>query len=953
MNRLHGIPRQLHGSRRALLVWLSPCLLAGFLGLAPPADARGPAWTISSAPSPTNFVAGDETGDDTYVLTVVDTGDGSAPSSPIEVTDSLPSGLVASSISGEDLGNGEPLSCSLTPTLTCSYEGVEVTTGDVLQIVIAVKVSSGIASSVVNSATVTGGGAEGGATIDDPTTISTTQAGFGISNFATTWSGAQAGASVNLTTAFTLNQVVSGGETVPAADLKEVTLNLPPGYVVNLDAVAQCSVSDALADACPAGAAVGVVFMSMSSGVGGAPKPYSGRVYNSVPSPGEPGALVLMTPSGPLRLGLTLRSDGNYGLRVEANAIPQFDALISMTLTLWGIPEVHNGSALPVARFLRSAGTCGALPDSTLSADSWTAPGVFVEASSATPTLAGCDELSFDPSLAVYPEVHEADEPSGYQVDLDLAQPEDPNGLASADLEEMALTLPEGAGISLSAANGLQACTLAQAGLGSLAPSTCPEASRVGEVELSTPLLASPLEGSVFLASPNANPFDSAFAVYLEAEGDGVLIKLAGQLELDPVTGQLTIVLRELPQIPLSRLDLRFRSGPRALLSTPATCGVATSTGELTPWSGEAGVTASITFEVAGANGTPCPASLPFSPVFQAGSTATGEVDVYGSLTLLVTRADQEEQLGAITIQAPSPVAQMFAGVPPCGEPRASEGGCPAASQIGTVAAQAGLGPDAVSLNGDVYLTGPYGGAPQGLSIVLPVAPFPFDLGTAVIRASAQIDPSTGRLSIASDRLPSVVEGVPLQLKSLALQLNHGEFRIDPAGCESLTVAGTLTSTGGSSITVSTDPLGASSSSCPPQQAAHTEVRVAPPIAGSVSLVGQRITTTKNGQADFKLTCSGASICRGKLTLTIKTKRHGRKTRSKTTTIGVAVFSIPPGKTTLVELRLNAAGRAAFKADHRGLSATLTVLKSFPIPLQTHTESVQLVQRHVTRPRRP
>jgi hypothetical protein len=962
--------------RRLSRGWLAAIGVLLMFGVAAagaaPAYADGPMWAIGSASSPTNFVAGDETGDDTYVLTVIDTGDGSMTGgSPIEVVDTLPSGLVASGISGEDLGNGQTLSCSLTPRLGCSYEGFEMAPGDVLQIEIRVKVSPGIASSMVNSATVTGGGAADGANIRDPTTISSAGAGFGISDFAATWSGTQAGANVNLTTGFTFNQVVSSGEIVPAVDAKEVALNLPPGFVTNPTAVPRCSVSEAEEDTCPASAAVGVAFTSSRSGVGGAPAPYSSLVYNTVPSRGEPGALALTLPSGPVRLGLRIRSDGDYGLRVAANDLTEVDALISLTLTLWGVPGAYDGSGPgpdhviaggapsfgssggPMARFLTSAGACGgALPDSTLSADSWTAPGVFAEASSMTPALTGCNELQFDSSLTVAPDVSEADEPSGYEVDLHIPQPEDPEGLASADLRDAAVTLPEGAGISLSAADGLQVCTEAEVGLGSPAAVTCPAASKVGQVAIRTPLLVNPLEGAVYLAAQSENPFGSPLAMYVVAEDPlaGVSIKFAGQIDANQFTGQLTIVLRELPQLPISGLELHFFGGARALLSTPSTCGLATSTSELTPWSGNAGVMASSAFELdSGPNGTPCSASQPFSPTFQASSTTAGEADVYDSLTLLVSRADQEAELGTIAIQAPPAVAQMFAGVPPCGEPQASEGTCPTASEIGTVAAEAGLGADPSYLSGDVYLTGPYRGSSQGLSIVLPVNPGPFELGTMIVRAGEQIDPQTGRMIIASDQLPRIVDGVPLQLKALVLQLDRGEFKINPEGCESSTITGTITSTQGSSVPVSADPLGVSSSSCAspqvPSPASIPEGSGVSSSTASVSLAGTHITTTGRGVATVKLTCTGTGTCRGKLTLTGKTKGKGKKKRSKLTTIGTASFSIPAGRTVTVKLTLNAGGRALLGADHGRLNATLTTLKYSPTPSQTHSANVQLVQQ--------
>jgi hypothetical protein len=913
------------------------------------------------------------------VIDAINTGSGSAGGDRIEVADTLPAGLAATSISGEDLGNGQVLSCELAPTPACTYEGYEVAPGDVIRVTVVVNVEPGAVSPAVNSVTVSDGGAATAVTSTDPTTISSTTAGFGITGFAASWSGIEAGASTNLTAGFALNQVEESGEYQPAAPAKDVELELPPGVIANARALPRCPSVEAVGSGCEEQTAVGVLFASLRSPVGGPPTPYSSLIYNVTPALGEPAAFMFKLAGVWVRVGASIDAGDDYRIRLHVESIPQFVGLLSMEMTLWGVPGAYNNPAIGpdhvlseaerdfgppgaggTGRFLTSGGACESpAPASTLSADSWTQPGALDEASSTSPPWTGCNRLAFEPSLSVAPDVSEASEPSGYELDLHFPQPENPEGLSSAELKDAAVTLPEGAAVSLSAGDGLQTCSEAQVGLGSRAPATCPAASKVGQATVLTPLLENPLEGAVYLATPNENPFGSSLALYIVAEDptSGVLVKLAGQLEPNPVTGQLTIVLRELPQLPIGGVHLHFFGGPRALLTSPATCGLATSTSELTPWSDNTGFVVSSAFEVdSGPNGTPCSQSRPFSPAFQAGSTTTDEVDAYGSLTLLVTRVDREEQLGAIAIQAPPAVAQMFAGVPPCEEPQAAQGTCPATSEIGTVAARAGLGFDPASLNGTVYLTGPYGGAPQGLSIELPITPGPFELGTVVVRASEQIDPQTGRMTIASDRLPSVADGVPLQLKALELQLERGEFRIDPDGCEPLTVTGTITSTQGGSVKISTEPLGASASPCPPHQAPSP---AATPQAGdvsssaNVSLAGTRIVTNSGREAVVKLTCRGTGACRGKLTLTIRTKgKRGKKRRSKMTRIGMAAFSVPPGKTTAVELKLDPVARTLLRANGGRLGATLTIFKLSPAPSQTRTEIVHLV-RQPTRAQKP
>jgi hypothetical protein len=732
-------------------------------------------------------------------------------------------------------------------------------------------------------------------------------------------------------------------------EVRNLNFELPPGLNLNLAAVPHCSFVEFDGAGCGSGVAtVGTVQMSVAGTLESSP------VYNLAPAPGEPAELGFTLKGIRVIADIVVRTGGDYGMTVSILNIPQ-EEVESVKLTL--MEE-------PYAPLLTLPTSCSGPLQTTLQGESWGTETASL--SSTLPGMTGCNRLPFEASLMVTSDINEAETPSGYELDLHVPQHEDAEGLASADLKIAAVTLPEGAGISLSAADGLQACTEAQVALGSPIPVTCPSASKIGTVAIRTPLLANPLQGAVYLATPNENPSGSPLAIYISAEDPvaGVTIKLAGQLEPNPVTGQLTIVLREFPQLPISDLELHFFGGERALLSTPPICGLATSTSVLTPWSGTSGVMASSAFEIAmGIDGMACSAAQPFAPTFQATSTTDGATDTYGTLNLFVSRTDQEQELSSIAIEAPAAVAQMFAGVPPCGEPQASEGGCTAASEVGTVAAQAGLGIYPPDLYGRIYLTGPppggtqSSGSGQGLSIVLPVDPAPFELGSVVVRAGVAIDPGTGRLNITSTQLPSFVEGARLPLDALLLQFERGEFKIDPTGCESLTVTGTITGAQSSTVAISTEPFGASSSSCPPQAApapASTPQAAGVPRS-TVSLEGTHVIARGRGKATVKLTCTGTATCRGRLTLTVKNKGKrgkGGKRRSKTTTIGTATFSIPLGKTTTVELQLNGTGRALFGAAQRTygrLSATLTILKSSPAPSQTNTDSVQLIQRALRR----
>ena len=80
-----------------------------------------------------------------------------------------------------------------------------------------------------------------------------------------------------------------------------------------------------------------------------------------------------------------------------------------------------------------------------------------------------------------------------------------------------------------------------------------------------------------------------------------------------------------------------------------------------------------------------------------------------------------------------------------CSEAEANTGTCSANSQIGSAAVTAGSGPTPYPFTGGrVYLTGPYNGAPYGMSIVVPAVAGPFSLGNVVTRATINVEPYTG-----------------------------------------------------------------------------------------------------------------------------------------------------------------------------------------------------------------
>jgi hypothetical protein len=459
-----------------------------------------------------------------------------------------------------------------------------------------------------------------------------------------------------------------------------------------------------------------------------------------------------------------------------------------------------------------------------MSADSWQHPGDVKTASSVSHDNSGnplgadgCNKLQFDPSLSVQPDTSSADSPSGLHVDLHVPQAglQDPNGLAAANLKKAVVTLPAGTSVNPAAADGLGACSPAQIALTSPAPATCPDSSKVGTVEVDTPLLDHPVKGGVFVAQQSANPFGSLLAIYIAVNDPqtGIVVKLAGHVVPDPQTGQLQTTFDNNPQLPFSDFKLDFFGGPRAALATPETCGTYQTTSALSPWSaadpnnptpGETR-TPSDSFAIAsGPGGGPCPDLTDpskFTPGFQAG-TLSPSAGQYSPFLLKVTRPDGQQYLKQIHIDMPPGLVANLNGVPRCSQAQITPGiggstSCPAGSQIGTVTVGAGAGSSPFFLKDQpVYLTDGYGGAPYGVAIDTQAVAGPFDLGHVVIRSTLNVDKDDAQVHIDSENLPDILQGIPLRIRSVAVNIDKPHFILNPTNCNPMTVTGSVTGGG-------------------------------------------------------------------------------------------------------------------------------------------------------------
>lgn len=821
--------------------------LAGPSASASAAQPPAPRWAIVSTSNPTTFVPGGTTNPQ-LVITATNVGGAATDGTEVTISDSLPAGLRATSVVGFDAYrsgvalDGEPtqpgperaLSCSPPPVVRCTASG-PFDPGDALIVTVRLAPIGAPLVGLSSFASVAGGGA-GAATVREDMTSGGAPAQFGFvsGGVLAGTSSSQAGAHPNVTTAFTLN---TRSTDEVAAYPKDVRFKLPPGLVGSTVGLPRCPTKNVVEqlrnpNACPVDTMVGMAIVRVTGTNSG--KAFSNvivvPIYNVAPNSGEPAAFALNAFFFPVRLDTRVLPDGSYAVEVAAADIPQTGETVSTQVTFWGVPVDHSGRGRDVSFYnLLGGGSFGGLNTAltrtalltapqqcseplliSAVADSWASPGAFVsseQASMGTPT--GCDALRLEPTLRMLPDTLAAGAPAGYALDLEVPQSAGADALATPNLKGVTLTLPAGTAINPSVANGLGACTDAQFGLGQSGASSCPASARLGAVEVLTPALALPLKGTLYVGEPECNPCSAADAeggrlvrLFLEVENEGeqpVIVKLQGRGRLDARTGQITTAFQNLPQLPFSELRLKLNGGDRAPLVNPRGCGTVTTTSDIVPWSTPytPDATPSSSFVVGG-----CASPVPFGPLFSAGTVGVG-AGASSPFTLTLSRSDGEQDFAALSTTLPPGLVGLISQVPLCAEPLAAVGACPEVSRLGSVTVAAGVGSQPLWLSGGVYLTGPYNGAPFGLSVVVPAKAGPFNLGNVVVRAALTVDSHSGAVTVTSGPLPQIVGGVPVRLRTVNVRIDRPGFMLSPTGCEALSVTGLVAGAQGARAAVS------------------------------------------------------------------------------------------------------------------------------------------------------
>jgi len=825
----------------------SSVLLLAAAGLPAAANAAtpGPGLQLRMIATPTAFSAGDDSSGsgDRYTLLVSNVGAAATDGTPITITDTLPNGL---SFTGAG--------CTISgQTATCTYDSEVVPPmGQTDPLYLGVSVDPGVPANttLTSTATISGGGAAPMSTSVSTVVNPSTPPAFGVQDLTSYLADAggapdtQAGAHPNsLLINFDVNSLVDPTGTNPlrpTGDLKDVVVDLPVGFIGDPQAAVRCPLSALIINdganglptsGCPAASEVGTLDFSsfgnwFQSSVGenllaGVPI----GIFNMVPERGFPAEFGFSYAGFPVLMYASVVGNGaGTHLRVTIPGIPAAGVLgtLGAQVMFFGNPAAQDGGATTPTAFFTNPSDCSGQPlTTTIHVDSYEDPGrhnpdgtpdfsdpAWKSATTTTPPVAGCNALHFAPTISLQPDTTAPDSPSGLNVDLQVPQNSDPNGLATPDLENATVTLPQGVTVSPSAANGLQGCSDAQFDVASNDPASCPLASQVGTVTLHTPLLPNPLPGEIYQGAPLCSPCSNADAqdgrmlrefIQIDDPVTGVVVKLPGTVSASPTTGQLTASFAQNPQLPFDDLKLAFKGGPRGVLSTPSTCGTFTSTADLSPWSSPftSDALTQDSFTISG-----CGNPDTFAPTFTAG-TVNPQAGAYSPFTLSFSRSDSDQIFSGLTASLPPGLVAKLAGVPLCSDSDANAGTCPASSQVGTVEAGAGPGSEPFFLPGSAYLTGPYKGAPYGLVIEVPAIAGPFNLGMVVVRQALYIDPTTAQVTAVSDPFPTILAGIPLQIRRIDVDLNRPDFTINPTSCDPMQISATLTSTGGMSAPVS------------------------------------------------------------------------------------------------------------------------------------------------------
>ncbi|HEU4658317.1 MAG TPA: hypothetical protein VFR97_12365 [Capillimicrobium sp.] len=513
-----------------------------------------------------------------------------------------------------------------------------------------------------------------------------------------------------------------------------------------------------------------------------------GTVYNLEPSPGEPARLgIEILESIRIQSVVDVRDTSDFGLTSLLDNLPNSFLgapmrVTGMDLTLLG--ATPNGKAfvtLPTS--CREATT--RVNVTPYDGDPATASASFM------PT--GCENVPFTPTLNVRPSTSEIDSNAAYTITLGF--PADEGPIHQAHVATTTVSLPEGTALNPGTAQGLEACPDAKFARGERKAPECPAASKIGTVSFASPLVGV-LTGDVYEGEPHPGQM---LRIFVDVPGPGFRIKLVGDVNPDPKTGQVHSVFRDLPQLPFTAFNLTFRGGNKSILVTPPTCGQYRSVAVLQPYSGQPDGRAESVFNATYTpEGGACPEELPFSPSVSV-KTDPSTAGASTSMTQVVSRETKTQRLKDMELSfPPGLVGGLGGGIGLCEVGKARDGQCPDNSRVGSANLVAGPGPEPLNINGDVYIVAPFKeGTLASLAITVPGKVGPFDLGTTVSFAHISVRPKDSGLEVKANDLPQIVGGIPLNLRRVKLDLDRKGFMRNATSCAQQELTARFTAVGG------------------------------------------------------------------------------------------------------------------------------------------------------------
>jgi hypothetical protein len=610
--------------------------------------------------------------------------------------------------------------------------------------------------------------------------------------------------------------------------VKRVKVELPQGLNVNPQATPQCPVdtfrnNEAECAASKVGESQVTTELELIPGTGlKVPVgPLSFSVYNLVPNQGEP-ALFGFHVTTPLValvneyvfLETSIEWAGDYHESFYINNVSPFPPLGRNRLVFEG-QAGGNGAG---GSFLTLPSPCNGPSTSTLELEN--------QAGSTTPNtpttppvpIANCGAVPFAPSVTAAAS-GTTDSSSTVTVSLNNPQHLGAKELNSSTVKNANVTLPVGTGLNPATAPGLKFCPDGAFPLHSKAPVTCSPETQIGTIAIEAPALpAGSLKGPVYLAEQKSREPQSGseYRIFFNAESTryGVQVREEGKVRADAITGQLSAEFNELPQVGFSSATLTFGATAKhaiPVLSSPPLCSQ-TSTSTAVPYStGTTTGTPPTELKLAQApGGGPCAKTLaerPFSP----GVTAKPNTSKAGSYTpfqLKVTRNEGQQEIKGFDLTLPPGATANISNVPYCeakeynratgrsGVEEQKGSSCNGKSEIGSATIEAGTGQTPLKIEGRVFLSGPYKGAPLSAVVITPAVAGPFDLGNVVVVAPLNLNPESGQIETSAS-IPDVFGGAKLDIRSITVNLSRKEFTLNGTNCNKNATVGSIAGGGG------------------------------------------------------------------------------------------------------------------------------------------------------------